>query len=422
MSAAKPMTLSDTQLQIAELKVTLQVSSKSLEQSHHRLNDIMNLSKEKKTLENREDSMIYCLRYWFVLIRCKIIAPKSMDIADTSRPTLSSDSLSRVDLLSDPMKEAIREAAVLELLDFVDVNTAISNFSTIGWCLIALSILRRKPKVEELQLLSSSYSVIKVPDAKCVALIRSMITRATSWQSQIRQLFDLASANSHPSIEASTWHEQLSLASSIPMITQEYTWLENIIADGCSKHCICQGPVRLSLMLSCDACGKWFHGSCVQVSEAEAESSPIWTCPSCSGSTTSHLEKKDHSRVRRWKPSYDEDDVSNIAPNPSLIWPPFGLSDNPEAVACFGGLVCSIDLANMKRPQVPPQSIQDETKCEEHGTSGNMENHLMNGTPNPQSTGTFAPVSMLQHGILLSELKIEGKNELPEVSPDLSDA
>ena len=338
----------------------MQVSSKALEQSHQKLNDILNLVKDRKALENKEDSTLYSLRYWFVLIRCKIIAPKSIDIADASRPILSSDNVTSLELLSEPMKEAVQEATALELLDFVDVNTVISNFSSIGWCLLALNILRRKPKIEELQLLSTSCSAIKFPDTKCIGLIRSMITRVTSWQNQVRRILDCASTSTNSTPEVTVWHEQLSTASSIPVITEESTWLENIVADGCRKHCICEGPVRMSLMLSCDACGKWFHGACIQVSEAEAETLPIWLCSSCSGSSNP-VEPKIHSRIRRWKPSHSEYDASNSAPNPALIWPPFGLADSSEAVTSFGGLVCSMDLANMKRPQPPSQQLKEDS-------------------------------------------------------------
>lgn len=333
----------------------MQVSSKALEQCHQRLNDTLNLSKERKAIENKEDAMLYSLRYWFVLIRSKIMAPKSMDIACASLPMLASDNLTNLDLLSEPMKEAVREATALELVDFVDVNTVISNFSSIGWCLIALNILRRKPKIEELKFLSSSYAAIKFPDAKCIGLIRTIITRATSWQSQVRRLLDVTT----PISDVNAWHEQLTVASSIPVFTEESTWLENVISDGCRKHCICDGPIRMSLMLSCDACGKWFHGSCVQVSEAEAESLPLWLCSSCTGPSTL-LEPKLQGRVRRWKPSHSEDDVSNKAPNPLLLWPPFGLAHSSEAVASFGGLVCSMNLEDMKRPQLPSQRPNEE--------------------------------------------------------------
>jgi hypothetical protein len=318
-------------LLVADLKNKLQANSKALELCHQRLNDILNLVKDRKALEDKEDTMLYSLRYWFVLVRCKILAPKSADIADAHRSMLLFTHTNKVELLSEPMKEAAQEATALALRDFADVNMVISSLSSIGWCLIALNILRRKPKMEELQMLSTNFSAIKLPDAKCIGLIRSILARASSWQCQVRKLLDPASCNTNFTPELHVLQEHLSAANSIPVAMEEFTWLENVIADGFRKHCICEGPLRMSPMLSCDSCGKWFHGTCVQVSEAEAETLPRWLCSSCSGSSLM-IEPKPYSRVRRWIPSRSDDDVSSSAPNPALIWPPTGFFNESEDV------------------------------------------------------------------------------------------
>ena len=385
----------EKQLQIAALKNNLQVHSKALEISHQRLNDVLNLVKERKALEVKEDATLNCLRYWFVLIRCKIFAPKSAEIANASRPMLPSTQSNKVELLSEPMKEAAHEATALELRDFVDVNTAISTFSSIGWCLIALSILSRKPKVEELQMLSTSYSAIKFPDAKCIGLIRSIIGRASSWQNQVKKLQDAIDCSNNPTPEVNVLQELLSTANSIPVVTEEYTWLENVIADECRTHCICERPLRMSLMLSCDACGKYFHGTCVQVSQVEAETLPQWLCSSCSGSSSNKIAPKIYSRVRRWKQPCCDDDVSSSAPNPAFIWPPFGLADSSEAVASFGALACSANVENMIRPQLKSQLKEDSDIITDvsiesstdfiNDASGYQSCHKENGRQPPQS-------------------------------------
>ena len=47
-------------------------------------------------------------------------------------------------------------------------------------------------------------------------------------------------------------------------------------------YCICRKPDRGDLMVQCDTCTEWFHGSCVGVTTTEAMKMKTYKCPPCS--------------------------------------------------------------------------------------------------------------------------------------------
>lgn len=46
-------------------------------------------------------------------------------------------------------------------------------------------------------------------------------------------------------------------------------------------YCLCRGPDDGGFMIQCDACHEWYHGHCVNISEIDAESIDLYTCPPC---------------------------------------------------------------------------------------------------------------------------------------------
>ena len=46
-------------------------------------------------------------------------------------------------------------------------------------------------------------------------------------------------------------------------------------------YCICRGPDRGDLMVQCDTCSEWFHGTCVGVTATEAMKMKTYKCPPC---------------------------------------------------------------------------------------------------------------------------------------------
>ena len=51
-----------------------------------------------------------------------------------------------------------------------------------------------------------------------------------------------------------------------------------------SSFCLCGGPDTGSFMIQCNECLEWFHGSCVNIDEADAKYIDIYECPDCIGS------------------------------------------------------------------------------------------------------------------------------------------
>ncbi|CAH3131910.1 unnamed protein product [Pocillopora meandrina] len=47
-------------------------------------------------------------------------------------------------------------------------------------------------------------------------------------------------------------------------------------------HCLCMQPWGNRFMIQCDVCGTWHHGSCVGVSEEDADAMPEYYCDMCS--------------------------------------------------------------------------------------------------------------------------------------------
>ena len=47
-------------------------------------------------------------------------------------------------------------------------------------------------------------------------------------------------------------------------------------------YCICRKPDRGDLMVQCDTCTEWFHGTCVGVTATEALKMKTYKCPPCS--------------------------------------------------------------------------------------------------------------------------------------------
>ena len=46
-------------------------------------------------------------------------------------------------------------------------------------------------------------------------------------------------------------------------------------------YCICRRPDRGDLMVQCDTCTVWYHGTCVGVTATEAVQMKAYICPPC---------------------------------------------------------------------------------------------------------------------------------------------
>lgn len=296
---------------------------------------------ERKNREATENALSSNLKKWCRMIKKEILAPATMEEADSSRP--------RSEFMSAPMEKAKTYAETLGIIDILDVDTVLNSLKILCWCLTALEALARKPKVEEIRHLisHSEGAYFKLPESKCVRMLRSMSSRAQIWQSKAQKAL-AGVAGGTDSYDLNSLNEIMATARQIPLTMPEQARLWHTIQDGGSRYCICGGPSDGSFMLGCDNCDKWFHGSCMNVNKEAGEALTKWVCPTCSTKVSESVRESiaaehkaivESKEVQTTEPAPEVkhiEDVSPHAPSPISLWPPFGLRGSQKAIEAFG--------------------------------------------------------------------------------------
>ena len=73
---------------------------------------------------------------------------------------------------------------------------------------------------------------------------------------------------------------------------------KRVRSKGTVVGCKCGNEDKALFMLSCDDCGKWFHGACVGVEEDAAHSAEHWACRTCAAAEARRQEKAEARRAR----------------------------------------------------------------------------------------------------------------------------
>lgn len=296
---------------------------------------------ERKNREATENPLSSNLKKWCRMIKKEILAPITMEEADLSRP--------KSEFMSPPMEKAKTYAESLGIMNVLDVDTVLNSLKILCWSLTAIEALSRKPKVEEIRRLisHSERSYFKLPESKCVRMLRSMSSRAQIWQSKAQKAL-AGVAGGTDKFDVDFLKELLTFARQIPLTMPEYSRIWHTIQDGGSRYCVCGGPSDGSFMLGCDHCDKWFHGSCMKVNKEAGEALTKWVCPSCSTKVPESVlesikaeykaiaeskEGKATQPVLEVKPF---EDISPHAPSLKSLWPSFGLRDSQKAIDAFG--------------------------------------------------------------------------------------
>ena len=296
---------------------------------------------ERKNREATENLLSSNLKKWCRMIKKEILAPATMEEADSSRP--------KSELMSAPMETAKTYAETLGIIAILDVDIVLNSLKILCWCLTALEALARKPKVEEIRHLisHSERAYFKLPESKCVRMLRSMSSRAQIWQSKAQKAL-AGVAGETDNYDINSLNEIMSTARQIPLAMPEQARIWHTIQDGGSRYCICGGPSDGSFMLGCDNCDKWFHGSCMKVDKEAGEALSKWVCSSCSTKVSGdvlesikaeHKAIVESEKVQSTKPVPEVkpfQDISPHAPSPNFLWPPFGLRGSQKAIAAFG--------------------------------------------------------------------------------------
>ena len=192
---------------------------------------------ERKNLEAREDALAIHLKKWCSnMVKQEVFAPSTREKAELSRPRNDGTTS------APPMDKAVSYAEALGIANLPDIDGVLNSFKIFSWCLHALEVLMRKPRVEEIRsLLSHSDSgYFKLPEAKCVRMLRSMASRAQIWQSKAKKALAPVSGEKEP-YDLALLQEILLAAKQIPLTMPEEARLWNTIEDQGTRHCICGG-------------------------------------------------------------------------------------------------------------------------------------------------------------------------------------
>jgi hypothetical protein len=193
---------------------------------------------ERQKIVSKEDAVAPHLKMWCDMVKREVFAPVTREKAELSRP--GSDGSN-----SAPMDKAIAYSLTLGIAKLPDVDAVLNSFKIFSWCLQLLRVLMRKPKVEEIRslLAHSDSGQFKLPEAKCVRVLRSITSRALVWQAKAKKALQPITGEAKP-YDLAMLREILQAAKEIPFAMPEETQLWNTIEDQGTRHCICGGEIH----------------------------------------------------------------------------------------------------------------------------------------------------------------------------------
>ena len=190
---------------------------------------------ERTNIEARENASALKLKTWCQTVKKEILSPLTKEDAELSRPKGNSHT-------SSPIEKAKALAGTLGIADFPDVDVVLNSFKVFAWCLRLLDVLRRKPTVEEIRTLLAicDDKTFKIPESKCLRMLRSFSSRAQLWQSKAKKALAADSKTQKP-YDITLLKELLFSAKCIPLTMPEESRLWSTIEDNGCRHCICGG-------------------------------------------------------------------------------------------------------------------------------------------------------------------------------------
>ena len=291
-TSAENQTSSPLSPKITEANGNIVRATTALEQCNRRLEELAALTKERKSIQEKEDAMKFSFRYWCLQIRSKVLTPDSVALAERSQPTPSLDCQTATELLSNPMSEIMALASNYGLNEFPDSAIVQNSFECISWCHLALSILKKRPQYEEINALVELSGQVKLPEVKSLGMMRSMLSRTAAWQTKVTKALG-PNEGDKKQYNMTVLNELRVGLNGIPLFTSQESLLLNAIGGQCS--------VAIAVDIS---------------------------------------------------------DVSSHAPDPLELWPPFGLSNNPEALKVLGVLPLTLKYETMSVPVHPSKMVK----------------------------------------------------------------
>ena len=370
-------------------------AARSVKASGDRLAALNAISNERKLQEDREDEKKAELLQWCIRVRSLVLVPSIMQRADASLPSSGGE-------LSSPMVEVLNDATLLGIRDLPVVAEVENAFKCIAWCCYAMPLLARRPSLKEITSIISKGAALKLPEERPMRMMKSMASRAKTWQSKVVKALAFKPHMTDP-VNVDTLKGLVQAATDIPLTIPGENCVQNVLEDKGTRYCVCGGPHFGSFMLGCDRCERWYHGRCVQVKSSDGDSLNNWLCPPCRGVpdvgthcfSIDDFDYTDDEAEEEDMHDSDED-VATSAPDPAKLWPPFGLLNSNEAIEALGDVCCATrdDTASLSKPslsQIPnvmqaPTPAFDSFFAAVNGV--NVQNgHAINAFTNPYSFG-----------------------------------
>lgn len=301
----------------------------AIHQAEERLQALSLRNTARKQLEKDEDENARKLRRWCIRVRSRVLVPSEKAQCDKACPPLDGT-------LSTSMSSLLCEAESFEISCLPDFISMSNFFRCMSWSLYTLSIINRKPSFDEMTMVLSQGSSLKLPDEKALKTMKVMHQRAIQWQAKVKKAIMPRAGETKP-LNLSLLRELSASVSGIALHIPETSMLDAAINDRGARHCICGGPSNGSVMLNCVKCKKKFHRICVN--DPNGLNPESWVCVPCSGRTPSPLldEKNDSDRREaEIMDSLNKRGVSPHAPDPLQLWPPFPLFGSPESLKLLG--------------------------------------------------------------------------------------
>jgi hypothetical protein len=318
----------------------LDKASKALQIAGERLVVLTQKTLDRKNVEKMEDQKGEMLRRWCVRVRSLVLVPSTQEQVESARPLPQG-------CLSTAMDMILDDAAKLGIAQFPDVEVVTNCFNCVSWSLFAMSIVARKPTLGEMNSVVSQASSLDLPEEKALRTMKSMIQRAAQWQAKAVKALAPKPGQTKP-VSVEMLKDLMAALEETPLRLPEAARVQVTIDDKGSRHCVCGGPSDGRFMVCCNKCDSWFHGACINVTEESSAELLKWLCANCSGGNPVAVNfpegftvDYDPDEVVGINPEED-DDESPHAPNPSKLWPPFGLLGSVEAAEALGGECCSI--------------------------------------------------------------------------------
>ena len=307
----------------------------SLEQCNRRLKELAAVAKVRKASQEQEDRLKDSFRYWCMLVRTKVLTPETDVDAEKGRPVYLANCKKGSDLLSVPMLEVLGSASKYGIEKFPDIAVVRHSLECISWCHFALTVLMKKPKIEEVKALIDLSAGIKLPEAKSIGMMRSMVNRTASWQAKFNKVLLPVTGESQPFEESILTELRMSF-NSVPLAIPEEYMLIHTVEDRGARHCKCGSARDVRTMICCEHCTSWYHLSCYSI----PNNSDTFKCPLCKKPSTAKLSAQKEPT----------DNISPHAPDPKSLWPPYGLANSPDALKALGTSPLAFKVENMREP------------------------------------------------------------------------